>query len=727
MGRSTGRMTRRQLRNSNVDLPMSRRKASFPVGRDIAKGGKTNEANLPVAGVPERGAPRPGPLGSGGGVMLEVAFQALATVLTFEHLLFLSGGVFLGLVIGFLPGLGGTAGLALVLPFVFGMEPSLALAMMIGLQSVTSTSDTFPAVLMGIPGTAGSQATVMDGHPMAQQGQAARALSAAFISSMFGGVFGAFILSGAIIVAVPIILSIGFGEQMMLVLLALSLVGMLTGDNIWKGLAACGIGLMLGTIGSTPSTGIDRYTFGSIYLIDGIPLVILGLAMFATPEIVELLKRQGAISKGDLMGTGRLQGLKDWFNNKWLSIRCAAIGCIVGALPGLGGAVVDWIAYGHALQTTRNRETYGKGDVRGVIAPESANNAKEGGALIPTLLFGIPGSGSMAILLGGFVLIGLEPGPVMVRDHLDLVYVMIWSVALANIVGAGTCFLFAPQIAKLTRINYAILAPFMIGLIFFASFQATRDWGDLFALLLLSLLGLYMKRFGWPRPALLIGFVLSGQVESLVYQTYTVYGLSFLQRPIVLVLLALTVLSVVAILLTKKSKAALDEDGPNSRTGIMPQMIFFGGVVAFTLWIVLGSQQLDFYTGLFPLIASCATLVTLAPLAIGTLRARSASTVFHDEDRAIPLGSLARNSTTRYVVWMLAMLGLIGVVGFVAGMAGFVAAFLLVEARLRPGSAALGAVAIAIAFGLLSHFLSLAYPEGALQVLLDVRLPWPFG
>ena len=263
---------------------------------------------------------------------------------------------------------------------------------------------------MGIPGTAGSQATVVDGFPLAKNGQATRALSAAFISSIFGGLFGALILSLTIFFAMPIILAMGFGEQMMLIILALTMVGMLTGKNIWKGFASFGIGLMIGAMGSAPMTGEGRLDFGSDYLIDNIPLVIIGLAMFATPEIVDLLRRNSSISdKASLSNKGWTEGLKDWWEHKWLSIRCATIGCLVGALPGLGGTVIDWIAYGHAVQTSKNNHTFGKGDIRGVIAPESANNAKEGGALIPTLLFGIPGSGSMAILLGGFILIGIEP------------------------------------------------------------------------------------------------------------------------------------------------------------------------------------------------------------------------------------------------------------------------------------------------------------------------------
>ena len=348
-------------------------------------------------------------------------------MLTLEHLLFLTLGTLLGLIVGVLPGLGGIAGLSILLPFVFGMEESHALSMMIGLLAPTVTSDTFPSVLMGIPGTAGSQATVVDGFPMSQRGEGARALGAAFSASLFGGLFGALILTGAVFAARPIILAMGFGEQMLLIILALSMIGMLTGDSALKGLATCGVGLLLGSVGAAPATGEFRMTFDTVYLSDGIPIVILGLGMFAVPEIVDLLRRSGSISTSGTLGHGWLQGLRDAVRHKWIVLRCSLIGCIVGALPGLGGSVVDWIAYGHVIQTSRNRESFGTGDVRGVLAPESANNAKEGGALIPTLLFGIPGSGSMAILLGGFVLVGVEPGLDMVTENIDLTFVMILS------------------------------------------------------------------------------------------------------------------------------------------------------------------------------------------------------------------------------------------------------------------------------------------------------------
>jgi len=630
--------------------------------------------------------------------------------------------VFLGLVVGILPGLGGTAGLALILPFIFGMEPSYALAVMIGLQSVTTTSDTFPAVLMGIPGTSGSQATVVDGFPLSKKGEAARALGAAFSASLFGGVFGAVVLSVAIFGAIPIILAMGFGEQMMLIILALTMVGMLTGTNAIKGLAACGIGLMLGALGSAPVTGVERLSFGTEYLIDRVPLVIVGLGMFAVPEIVDLLRRQVTISETGVLGTGWMRGLRDTFTHWFIVLRCAVIGCLCGALPGLGNTVIDWIAYGHVVQTSRNKETFGTGDIRGVLAPESANNAKEGGALIPTILFGIPGSGSMALLLGGFILIGIEPGLGMITENLDLVYIIIWSVALANIIGAGTCLFLAVPIAKLTTIRYTLIAPFMFGIIFFAAFQATRDWGDLIALFVIGALGVYMKRFGWPRPALLIGFVLSGKVEASIYHTFQVYKLTFLERPIVLILALLILFSIYA---AARYKAATEpaEKGAHAATHLMPQTVFYLVVVAFTLVVLGDGLRWQFLTAVYPITSSVLTLAFLVPLGIQMVRTKHASTVFYDSERAAFGANVERRSNEYWLLWLVGMLGVSAVGGFVIGVATFIYLFMRLKARVPHWWCALGTAIFVLLLGTLSYLLALEYPQGLLQSY--VSLPWP--
>ena len=268
----------------------------------------------------------------------------------------------MGIFIGILPGLGGIVGFSILLPFIYGMDPVSALAMLIGLIAVIPTSDTFTSVLMGIPGSSASQATVLDGFQLAKQGQAARALSAAFASSLLGGLFGAIVLTLIVVIAKPIILFFGSSELFMLGILGISMVGVLSGDSFVKGFLACGLGLLLGTVGSSPATGEWRMTLGSYYLFDGLKVVTIGLAAFAVPEICDLLRKNATIAtKDEPLGKGWLQGLKDVIREKWIVLRCSGIGVLIGILPGLGGSVVDWIAYGHVVQTSKDKSKFGKG------------------------------------------------------------------------------------------------------------------------------------------------------------------------------------------------------------------------------------------------------------------------------------------------------------------------------------------------------------------------------
>jgi hypothetical protein len=507
--------------------------------------------------------------------------------------------------------------------------------------------------------------------------------------------------------------------------MALTMIGMLTGTSPLRGIATCFLGLMIGALGSAPATGVERLSFGTVYLIEPIKLVIMGLAMFAMPEIIDIMRRKQTISDtGKLITTsGWAQGVKDTIEHWWIVLRCAAIGTLVGIIPGLGGSVVDWIAYSHAIQTTKDKHLYGTGDVRGVIAPESANNAKEGGALIPTLLFGIPGSGSMAILLGGFILIGIEPGVEMITFNLDLVYIMVWSVALANIIGAGTCVVLAGQIAKLTTIRYALIAPFMFGLIFFAAFQATRDWGDLITMLVLGTLGVYMKRFGWPRPALLIGFVLADKVEGEVYHTVVVYGWSFLQRPIVLVLIGITLFSIYAAVKFKPIPAKLTEDGIHSHKKYGPQMAFLLLTAGFSVLLFTDALQYQFLTSFYPMMVSIAGLCFIVPLAVLMLLKKQPSTLFHDEERGDFDIDVESKSIEHYILWIVGMLGVSAIFGFVIGISAFIYAFVRIKAKLTHFYSAVCAVSFIVFLGTLSHFLTLRYPEGLLQSYIE--LPWP--
>ena len=657
---------------------------------------------------------------------MEQFFSSLVQLFEITHLAFLFGGTLLGLIVGILPGMGGTSGLALVLPFVFTLEPSYALAMMIGVLAPTTTSDTFPAVLMGIPGTSGSQATVMDGFPLSKKGMAARALSAAFSSSLLGGVFGAIILSISIYYAIPIIMTFGFGEQFLLVVLALLMVGALTGENFLKGVTACCLGLIVGSIGTAPITGDSRYTFDTLYLIEGVPLVIVGLGLFAIPEIVGLLDSKGAIAKSLKNEKGWLIGIKDVCKNWFLVLRCSTLGCLVGALPGLGGTVVDWIAYSHLKQTVKDTSQLGKGDIRGVIAPESANNAKEGGALIPTLLFGIPGSGNKVLLLGGFVLIGIEPGLDMVTTNLDLTYLMIWSLALANILGAGICIGFASHISKITLVPYYILAPVMICLIFFAAFNVNRDWYDFIGLLTFGLIGIAFKNFGWSRPALLIGFFLSTKVELLSYQTHAVYGLSFISRPVSIILILLC-LATILLLLRQKFDASYNSNLVKNKVQQICFVLFLLSLPATMIWSI---AHLDYRANLYPTSLSVIAIFLLTfilLIKIVDLRkiASLDNAVLRFANTHIFEIGARFNNQLYYYASFLGYLGMNFILGFPIASVLFINLFILFhDKKAFKISICISAVLI-ILLWFLSSLLTLQFPNGAIGLLID--MPWWLG
>jgi putative tricarboxylic transport membrane protein len=658
--------------------------------------------------------------------VLHHAWPALVQLLTGPHLLFLLVGVGLGMIVGILPGIGGLAGMAMVLPFIFGMDPGPALAMMVGLTSVTATSDTFSSVLIGVPGGAGTAATVLDGFPMAQRGEGARALSAAFAASLVGGLIGAFVLTFAFVAARPILLAVGFGEQLMLVILALTLVGMLTGTNVVKGLASCTLGLLIGTIGASQATAEYRFTFDSVYLSDGVPLVIVALGAFALPEIVDVMRQHYSIAQRDLVGRGWIAGIRDVIQHFGLVVRCSALGALTGILPGLGGGVVGWISYGHTVQSARDRSQFGKGDVRGVIGPESANNAKDGADLIPTLFFGIPGSGTMALFMGGLVVIGVTPGRSLVTNQTDLIYLIIWSLAITNVLATAISMALARPIAALTAIRFTLIVPFIIVMIFMSAFQAKSDWGDIVALFVVGAVGIYMKRFGWSRAALLIGLVLSQRLESSLYRTVQIYGLDIFMRPIALGILALAAVSLYFAIRAKARASADDgEASEASRRTIWPQVAFATALLAFVIAMAVDAMRLKFLAKVFPL-SVAAIAGTLLVIAIAAMLRRSpAPGLLFDADAEGAAGDAKARSAFSLVALLAGLPALTALTGFFIGAPVYTYLFLrrMAEARVAP---ALLAAACLAAFLALVHIVFQAeFADGLLQNY--VRLPAPLG
>lgn len=654
--------------------------------------------------------------------MLDILLSSLGQVFTLPHLLYMMLGVSVGLVVGIIPGLGGIAGMSLLLPFLYGMDPSVALGMLMGLVAVIPTGDTFASVLLGIPGSSASQATVIDGFSLAKRGQAARALSSAFLSSMIGGLIGAVVLTGFILIARPLVLSFSSSELFMLTLLGLSMVAVLSGRDLFKGLAACGLGLLVGAAGLAPATGEFRLNFGLSYLYDGLPLVVVGLGIFALPEIIELLVKRGAIaSEPCKLGKGWWQGFRDVRQQRGLIARCAGFGSLIGTIPGLAGSVVDWMTYGHAVQSAKDKSEFGEGDIRGVIAPESANNACACGAMVPTLLFGVPGSGTAAVFLGGLLLLGMQPGIGMIETHLDLTYTIIWSLALANILGAGLCLGLAGPVASLTRVRFTILAPLITVLILFAAYQATRATGDLIALGAVGVIGVLFKKASWSRPAFLIGFVLAPGAETYFYQAMQFQGAEAFTRPGVMIIGAL----IAAVLFVPALKAAWlklrgknDDAGSGTRASrpgeaVRPvlgnvDVLLIVGLLGLAVFAWSDVADLSLIGGVFPKLA-------IAIMGVSCL----AETLRHTLRRPRWQSQPWREE----LIWLLGFFALIAAVlglGFISTAALFCLVFLLGIARLTLWIAT-GMAAGVVAFLLgMEHFLTLTYPSGILD-------PWLFN
>lgn len=489
----------------------------------------------------------------GASLALQSAHNALYIILNPTRMLYLFAGVCMGLSLGILPGIGGIAGTALLLPFTYNLDPPTAFALLLGLGATTTTADPIAAILFGAPGHAASAATTLDGYPMTRRGEAGRALGASYMAALIGGLFGAALMAVALPVMRPIILYIGSPELLSIAVFGISMVAVLSGNAPLRGLTFACFGMMLRMIGTDPQSGTLRWTMGTLYLWDGLPLVPLTLGVFALPELCDLaIGRTAIVELGKTLDTktGMLLGIKDCLAHWFLILRCSWIGSAMGAIPGIGASVIDWISYGHALRTEKDAaETFGTGDVRGVIAAESATNAREGGALVPTVAFGVPASAGMAILLGAFLIHGLVPGPDMLTKHLDLTYSMVWSIAIANILGSGLCFAFSGQLAKIATLRYTLFMPAVLSLVYIGSFEASRNWGDLFSLMFFGMLGWAMKHFRWPRPPFVLGFILGEPIERYMFISIERYGANWMIKPFVLGMFALAALSLLGPLL----------------------------------------------------------------------------------------------------------------------------------------------------------------------------------
>ncbi len=677
-------------------------------------------------------------------------FAGLAAVLPFsaagyDPFIFMMVGIAIGFAVGILPGLGGATTLALMLPFIYTMDPTTAFAFLLGSHAVTATTGDITSVLFGVPGEGITAATVVDGHAMAKRGEAGRALGAALMSSLVGAIFGAFALALAIPIVQPLVLSIGAPEFLMLSVLGITFLASLSGGNLAKGLTMGGFGLMLAMVGLDAITSVSRFTLdpilgnqNALFLWDGLSLVAVTVGLFAIPEIIELGTQGSSIARDtpNRLG-GVMQGVRDTFRHWKLVLRCSAIGTYIGLIPGLGGGPAQWVAYAHAAQSGSNEIRFGQGAVEGVLGPGAANNSKEGGSLVPTIAFGVPGSVGMAILLGAFIIQGIVPGPDLLNPdkHLTLTFSFVWIIVLSNIVTVGFSFLFLKQLARVTFVKGTYLIPFLLLLIFLGGFAVKNSFGDMIVVLLFGALGWLMIRYDWQRPPLLLGLVLGRIAADNLFLTTKIYGMSWVARPGVIIIGIMIAGALLYPLWQARQQRRVEDGSANpaesqeetgaaelgaaSKRGRILFAVLFVSIFLYVLNEALfGFGAIEKQAALFPLTVGIPSF-GLAILALAQeLRAPSRGMMEVSATMSAELRIL-RHRTTAIAGWTAGFFVMIWLLGFITASGVATLLYLKLGARENWGiSVILAAVGWLFFFGLFDFGLHLPFPPGELFVWL---------
>ena len=649
-------------------------------------------------------------------------------------------GIALGFVVGILPGLGGPTTLALMLPFIFKMSPVEAFAFLLGMAAVTNTTGDITSILFGIPGEPTTASTIVDGHPMAKKGEAGRALGAAIMSSLFGAVFGAFALAAAIPIVRPLVLTFGSPEFFMLAVLGITFVASLSGEAILKGLVAGAVGLFLATIGLDPVSGTQRYTFGQLFLWDGIGLVPVTIGFFAIPEVIDLAVQGSSIAKLNVGKLGGVwEGVKDTFRHWALVLRCSAIGTFVAIIPGMGAATTQWLAYAHAVQSSPNRERFGKGAVEGVLGPGAANNSTLGGSLVTTIAFGVPASVTMAILMGAFLIQGLVPGPPMLTPaskggHLALTFSFVWTIVISNIITVAICFLFLKQLVRITQVRGTLLIPIILLLIFLGAFAEKNVFQDMLVVLGFGALGWVMVKLDWPRPPLLLGLVLGPLAENKLFLSTDNYGLAWLHRPGVLILFGVIAAGMLYPYVAERRQrraAVTSIPGAHAPTAIAAPVqaggrFVWDGATVFSLVVVLvfaaalwQSRTFGPRAGLFPwVIGIPGLLLGLGQLVRDLQGKRTLGVEAQSEAGPDVPPAIALRRTIVMWGWIFGFLLAIWLLGFTLAVPLTSLLYLKVEREKWPISVILTVFTAAFFYGVFELGLRVPFPPGQLFVWL---------
>jgi len=639
-------------------------------------------------------------------------------------------GIVVGFIVGILPGLGGPTAMALMLPFIFKMNAVEAFAFLLGMTAVTATTGDITSVLFGVPGEPTTASTIVDGHAMAKKGEAGRALGAVLMSSLVGAIFGAFCLALVIPVVRPLVLTFGSPEFFMLALLGVTFVAALSGEAVLKGIISGGLGLMLATIGLDPISGIQRFTFGQLFLWDGVGLVPVTIGFYAIPETIELavLGKSIAQEKVGKIG-GVMQGVRDTFRHWWLVLRCSAIGTFTAIIPGMGAATTQWLAYAHSVQSSPNKERFGRGAVEGVLGPGAANNSTLGGSMITTVAFGVPASVIMAILLGAFIIQGIVPGPDMLtpppKGKLDLTLSFVWVIVISNIITVAACFLFLSPLAKITQIRGSLIIPFILILIYLGAFAEKNAFEDMMVVLFFGALGWILEKFQWPRPPVLLGLVLGPLAENRLFLSTDNYGLAWSWRPGVLVIFVITLFGIFYPIIKerrgkKKSVAIPSTLAAATEVKTDPTRARWAAAFSFLVVAVLGialwqSRNFGFRAGLFPWAIGFPVLllatIQFAMDLTGKTRFKSAGIGTAAE---LP-SDVAYKRTLSICAWTVGYFLTIWLLGFSLAIPVTTILYLKIAGKEKwPIAITLTAIAWAFLYGLFDYTLHVPFPEGKL-------------
>ncbi len=478
----------------------------------------------------------------------------LGHVFQWNLMLIMVGSVMFGLIIGILPGLGGTIAIVLLIPLTFGMNPEASIVLLLAAYGASNFGGSLTSILINTPGDAVNAATTFDGYPLAKQGKAGMAITAAMVVSALGGLVGLVMLDLMIPIARKLILAFSYPDFFMLAVFGLTVIATITRGNTFRGVISALFGLLLAYVGTDPIVGGERFTFGSDYLWDGIDLVSVIIGLFAVGEAYTLSRQHASIASDIKVESGiSWEGLKAVAQNAWLFLRSCLLGFALGMVPGVGGVVASFMAYGTAVQMSKTPERFGKGAIEGVIAVESANDAKEGGNLLPTLVFGIPGNSAMAVLIGGLIMHGLSPGPEMLTKNIDTTEFLIAAAVVGKFVAMALGLLFGTRLIFLTKIRGSLMAPGIVAFGLVAAYGSGGKLGDVIVAALFGFIGIFMQKYGYSRIALIIALVLGSLLESSYHQSMTTFGVSgFFSRPIALTLLSVAACSLIWPFVRKK-------------------------------------------------------------------------------------------------------------------------------------------------------------------------------